>query len=63
MRILINESRWFIMSKNDKQKRIDGTITSANAKFPSPIKSFNTTTSDYSYPSSQKIDDTLHRRY
>ena len=51
------------MSENDKQKRTDGTITSANTKVAAPIKSFNSPTSDYEYTSADKISDTLHRRY
>lgn len=61
--ILTNESRWSLMSKNDKQKRTDGTITSANTKVATPIKPSNASTSDFAYTSSQKMDDTLHRRY
>ena len=51
------------MSKNDKQKRTDGTITSSNIKAPAPSKSFNTMTSDYSYPDSLELDGKLHKRY
>lgn len=51
------------MSKNDKQKRTDGTITSSNIKIPVPSKSFNDKTSDYEFPDSLKLGDKLHRRY
>lgn len=51
------------MSKNDKQNKSDGIISSSNIKAPTPSKSFNTKTSDYSFPDSLKLEEKLHKRY
>ena len=34
---------------NNKKNRTDGVIKSSNISFPSSMKSYNTTTSDYTY--------------
>lgn len=48
---------------NDRKKRRDGTIPSHSIKLPSPLKSFNCKTSDYSYPDSEKIEGKSFRHY
>ncbi|MDS0527384.1 hypothetical protein NNC19_16965 [Clostridium sp. SHJSY1] len=49
------------MSKNDKKKRTSGVIHSANAKMPTPEKSFNTPTSDYEFTDNEHVVITSRR--
>lgn len=51
------------MSKNDKQKRTDGTVKAANTKMPVPSKSYNTTTSEFEYLNADKIVEEHYQRY
>ena len=52
-----------IMNKNDKQKRRDGTVKSANTKMPVPSKSYNTTTSEFEYSDADNIGGIRYQRY
>jgi len=51
------------MNKYDKNENIDGVINSKEIKFPAPMKSYNTPTSDYEYTDKDKIKEKLHTRY
>lgn len=51
------------MSKNEKTENIDGVINSKGIKFPAPMKSYNSPTSDYEFTNKDKIKETLHTRY
>ena len=51
------------MNKNDKQKRRDGTVKSANTKMPVPSKSYNTTTSEFEYSDADNIGGIRYQRY
>lgn len=42
---------------NNKQNRTDGTITSAEIKFPTSMSNVNNTTSAYSYTDEKKIEE------
>lgn len=51
------------MSDNKKKEDIDGVINSKQIKFPAPMKSYNTPTSDYEFTDKDKIKEKLHTRY
>ena len=51
------------MSDNEKKEDIDGVINSKQIKFPAPMKSYNTPTSDYEFTDKDKIKEKLHTRY
>ncbi|PRR82557.1 hypothetical protein [Clostridium vincentii] len=51
------------MSKNKKKEIIDGVINSKGIKFPAPMKSYNSPTSDYEFTDQDKIEITTHTRY
>lgn len=43
------------MNKDEKKENIDGVITSKGIKFPAPMKSYNSPTSDYKFTDEDKI--------
>ncbi|HEY5525478.1 MAG TPA: hypothetical protein VIK26_09125 [Clostridium sp.] len=51
------------MSKNEKKESIDGVINSKGIKFPAPMKSYNSVTSDYEFTDKDKIKEKTHTRY
>ena len=51
------------MIKNEKKENIDGVINSKGIKFPAPMKSYNTPTSDYEFTDKDKIKEKTHTRY
>ena len=51
------------MIKNEEKENIDGVITSKGIKFPSPMKSYNSPTSDYEFTDKDKIKEKTHTRY
>lgn len=46
-----------LAKSNNKQNRTDGTITSAEIKFPTSMSNVNNTTSAYSYTDEKKIEE------
>jgi len=58
-----NTKRRLIMNEDEKKENIDGVINSKNLRFPAPMKSYNTPTSEYEYTDKEKIKEKSHTRY